>query len=186
MQTSLCLKIHNFNTTFIKIIYKKMVEKKFNNKLFLFILIGLAVILVISGFVYAYGGNNALIMGHSGGEINVTVNSVSKSLQSAIDAGDLISSSSFGPVLRARCPRFTPDDGDDVRWGRSSFPNSFLNYDNFLTPQGLYINNKYAPSGKYDFLYYVSCTENSDKTITFDKPYSIELGAAQLEFVNSP
>ena len=50
----------------------------------------------------------------------------------------------------------------------------------------LYINNKYAPSGKYDFLYYVSCTENSDRTVTFDKPYSIELEAAQLEYVGSP
>ena len=52
-------------------------------------LISLLILLIGIGIVYAYGGNSPTTMEHSSGELDVVINGVTKTLQEAIDAGDL-------------------------------------------------------------------------------------------------
>ncbi len=71
-----------------------MVKINLTNK-WLYTLIAIGVILILEIGIYAYNsGQPPVLFGHSGGEVDITINSQTKTLQQAIDNGDLLSSSS--------------------------------------------------------------------------------------------
>lgn len=77
---------------------------------------------------------------------------------------------------RALCPRFTFDTNQ--RMGRKSWetPTAYGLYENFLTQHGLRVDEATANADEY--LYFTSCVENSDGTVTFNQPYLKEAGSA--------
>lgn len=82
-------------------------EVNIDKKYFLIII---AVIVVAVGIVYviAYGTSNPPVFGHSSGEVDVTIGEMTKTLQQAIDDGDLIGEEVVSGVVMAfnltNCP----------------------------------------------------------------------------------
>jgi hypothetical protein len=58
------------------------------NKTYFFVLLGVILIGFGFFFVFAYGGNNPQLVGHSAGEININISGTTKTLQRAINDGD--------------------------------------------------------------------------------------------------
>jgi len=58
-------------------------------KRYAFMIVGLLVLGVGGFFVYGYGTTNPVAFGHSGGEVDVNIGATTKTLQQAINAGDL-------------------------------------------------------------------------------------------------
>lgn len=65
-----------------------MVKIEISNRL-LYTFIALVVTINAIAISFAFGGNTPNVIGHSSGEVEVTVGGVQKTLQTAIDAGDL-------------------------------------------------------------------------------------------------
>ena len=82
----------------------------------LFVFVGVLVLLVGAGLGVAYGGNQADVVGHSGGEMDVDIDKdgvFDKSLQNAIDDGDICSGSG---VLPTTCVNGDVLRYDGVNW----------------------------------------------------------------------
>ena len=96
---------------------------------------------------------------------------VDSAVASVSVGGDGVPSVSVG----AKCPRFITSD--TIRKGRTWAGQEAVWYDGFITTKGL--NVQEATSGE-EYVYYKSCVENSDGTVTFERPF-LKDGAAIAE-----